>query len=232
MPGGCRDRLQPHRVPGAAVFDGPAEALRPLLEVFPARIQDPTAAAAVEATAGLAPRLIADFCAGRGTKTVQLAARHPEARIIATDVDDARRSSLARRCADLANVEVIEPKALRDHTGLVDLLVVDAPCSNTGVLARRPEARERATNATIQTLRDLQRQVIADALPLLKECGVLLYSTCSVESEENEVQSTWLRKWHPFTLVQEQATMPRGLPGEEPIDYQDGGYFALLRRSK
>jgi 16S rRNA (cytosine967-C5)-methyltransferase len=224
------NELQPHTIPGFHVFTGARDELEAVLARHPgARVQDPASAAAVDATAGLEPRLIVDACAGKGTKTRQLAARHPSAQIIATDVDRSRLDVLRRTFAGDDRVRVVEPDGLLDAHGRVDLLVLDVPCSNTGVLARRVEAKYRYGPQWLGKLVQLQRQIIADHVALLDpERGRLLYVTCSIEPDENGRQVEWIAHWHRMTVVSAEPRLPRGAPGEEPASYQDGGYHALL----
>ena len=90
--------------------------------------------------------------------------------------------------------------ALKDLRDQVDLLVMDVPCSNTAVLARRCEARYRFNLKSLSQLVDQQKQIIADALPYLKASGRILYSTCSLDPAENEEQAQWIIKWHNFSI--------------------------------
>jgi len=230
-PTGCR----PHEVPGTFVFEGERTALDDLLASDPRlRVQDPASAAAVGLAAGLEPSLVVDACAGKGTKTAQLAEQHPGAEIIATDVDDARRATLAERFEGHERVRVLEPGALADAvTGSgrrVDLLVLDVPCSNTGVLARRVEARYRYGPAAIQSLVALQRQIVADTVGGLDESGHLLYATCSIDAEENEEQARWLERWHGLATIARSTERPRGGPGDDAAGYRDGGFAVLTTR--
>jgi 16S rRNA (cytosine967-C5)-methyltransferase len=174
--------------------------------------------------------VIIDVCAGRGTKTRQLAAIHPHARIIATDTDQARFNTLSEQFRGHPRVQVVEHGRLREFQEQADLIVLDVPCSNTGVLARRVEAKYRFGPASTSSLVDLQRQIIADSIPLLARAGRILYATCSIEAAENSAQADWTCKWHRMRIEAQQLTMPRGLPGEPATAYQDGGYFALLAR--
>ena len=104
------------------------------------------------------------------------------------------------------------------------------PGSNSGVLARRVEAKYRFTGETLENLVGLQRQIIADSLPLVSENGRILYTTCSVEEDENQRQVEWLTRWHPLKVVSSALRMPSGVPGD-PVDrYTDGGFHALLER--
>lgn len=223
--------LSSHEERGFAVFRGSRGELVRLLAAHPvARVQDPASAAPVAATTSLQPRLIVDACAGQGTKTRQLAAVHPTARIIASDIHDARRSTLRETFAGSGNVEVIEPRQLAGFAGQADLLVLDVPCSNTGVLARRVEAKYRASAAAIGELVGLQRQIVADSIALLAPNGTLLYATCSIDAAENQQQSDWISRQHDLTIIETRLILPKGLPGEDPSQYHDGGYFVLLRR--
>jgi 16S rRNA (cytosine967-C5)-methyltransferase len=116
--------------------------------------------------------------------------------------------------------------------GQADLLLLDVPCSNTGVLARRVEAKYRFSKANQQKLIDVQRQIIADAIALVSDRGVVVYSTCSIDPAENEQQARWVTKWHPFRIEQRQSRLPAGGPGDSPTRYADGGYFAILKRKE
>ena len=96
------------------------------------------------------------------------------------------------------------------------------------LLARRPEARYRFTGASLGKLVDLQRRIAEQAVPLLRPNGHLLYSTCSIEQQENQDQVSWFSSRFGFETVDTQAT----IPGGTELDYHDGGFFALMRRPK
>ena len=195
-------------------------------------MQDPALAAPVERTRGMRASVIVDACAGKGTKTRQLAQVHPEARIVAAEVDPGRRSALARVTANNDRVTVVDAAGATVPAGSVDLLVLDVPCSNTGVLARRVEAKYRHRGSTLASLVDLQRRIVAGTVPLLADGGHLLYATCSVEPAENEDQAAWIAREHDLTVVTTEAVLPHGGPGEPPDLYHDGGFFALLTRHR
>lgn len=222
--------LVPHEEPGFFVFDAPRETLETLLRDHPgARVQDPVSARPVASTAGLAPRRILDACAGRGTKTRQLRGLHPGAEIVAAEIDQDRLGVLRRVVRGMKGVSAVAWGELGRVNEPFDLVVLDVPCSNTGVLPRRVEAKYRAGDATIGRLVDVQRQIIADALRLLAPGGHLLYATCSLEPAENEQQVQWMTRWHPLDLVDQARHEPRGRPGSPPTAYTDGGAHALLR---
>ncbi len=226
---GRDDALLPHEAPGFGVLAGDAS-LEEVLERHPdAIVQDATTARAVPVADGLDPKVILDLCAGHGTKSLQLARRHPDSRVIVSDTDDRRMEDLDRLAERIGNIEVMEPSDARGLRGEVDLLVLDVPCSNTGVLPRRREARIRFNEGRLQDLVDLQRQITADAIATLNTNAHILYITCSLEAQENEAMHRWLTKWHGHELVHETSVLPTGLPGDPPSAYRDGGYVALLR---
>jgi 16S rRNA (cytosine967-C5)-methyltransferase len=225
------DLFEPHTEPGAAMYTGDIASLHNVLEKHPMlRVQDAGTARSAELSRRLEhpPRCIIDYCAGQGTKTKQLAALHAHAEILAMDVSPVRQATLQRDFADLDRITVLDPAQRLEAAGRADLLVLDVPCSNTGVLARRPEAKYRFSKKSQQQLIDLQRQIVADALPLLAPDGHVLYITCSICPEENAEQARWIAQWHRGTIVDERRHLPAGQPGDEPAGYLDGGYAALI----
>ncbi len=221
----------PHQQDGFFVFTGSHDELLQMLQEKPEwRVQDPTASAAVYATSQIQPSLIIDVCAGKGTKTKQLAKLFPQARVIASDIDPKRFAVLQAACATLEQVTVVEFDDIPTFTEQAELIVLDVPCSNTGVLARRPEAKYRVNADHLADLVHLQQQIITNALPLLTGQGYVLYSTCSIDSAENEQQSHWIQEQFGFHLLNEVMTLPAGQPGDSSTLYRDGGYYALLQR--
>ncbi|MCH2134477.1 MAG: hypothetical protein MK116_12085 [Phycisphaerales bacterium] len=224
------DVTDPHDLPGFRVLK-PGQSLAEVLEANPGVVvQDPASAEPIRATLGLEPTCILDLCAGRGTKTRLLSRQHPGSRIITTDFDRALHDDLRTSTANCGNVEFRPFGQFDDLREQVDLLVLDVPCSNTGVLARRPEARYRFTDEALASLVSRQRQILADALPLLRTDGRILYSTCSLDPAENTEQAQWLMHWHRFNIETEHLMSPAGLPGDAPSTYHDGSYHVLLGR--
>lgn len=225
---GSKSPYEPHAQPRFVVWQGAHGGLIEFLAQNPARrVQDPTSALPVHAGSTLSPRLVLDYCAGRGTKTRQLAAQYPNARIIATDADPGRYSELNRVFHGYPTVTVCEPsRVARLFAGdRCDLLVLDVPCSNTGVLARRPEARYRFNAKTLASLAGLQRRIVQQSLPLVCPGGHVLYSTCSLQEQENQAQVRWLCGERGLAVCQEALTLPAG----RGCSYHDGGYYALLK---
>ncbi len=223
---------EPHEEPGFAVLSGERGSLVPLLAKHPAlRVQDPASAAAVSATASLVPGLIVELCAGKGTQTHQLAEVHPQAHIIASDANPRKLAALRETFTGHDRVRVVGPDRLIDHARQADLVVVDAPCSNTGVLARRVEARYRCTPDALASLVDLQRRILIEALRLRGPGGRILYCTCSIEPQENQQQIQWLKRWHRARVEQQARLLPSGQPGDAASGYRDGGYYAIVEPS-
>lgn len=136
---------------------------------------------------------ILDYCAGAGGKTLALAAcMENKGQVFAYDADRNRLSAIYERIkrAGLRNVQVREPgeNVLADLTDRMDRVVVDAPCSGSGVWRRRPDAKWRLTPEALEKRLDEQRSVLQEASAFVKPGGYLCYITCSVFPEENEGQ--------------------------------------------
>ncbi|MEO8100437.1 MAG: transcription antitermination factor NusB [Acidobacteriota bacterium] len=139
--------------------------------------------------------LVLDLCAAPGNKTAQLVAAG--ARVVACDL-------YAKRLASVdANAErvVLDAAASLPFRAVFDRVLLDAPCSGTGTLARNPEIKWRLQEADLGPFADRQKRMLQNALAVLKPRGRLVYSTCSLEREENEevvaglgVTSTHLRQ--------------------------------------
>lgn len=226
---GAKDPITPHALAGFGVWNGTTRELVVFLKAHPGRrVQDPASTHAVAATRGFNPKLILDLCAGRGTKARQLAAQHPAARVLATDIDPARFQTLRESTRGLANVAVVPAgtfEAEARRMGGADLALLDVPCSNTAVLARRPEARYRYSPESLESLRRVQRRILEQSRPMLKAGAHVLFSTCSLERGENQEQAKWFVERTGAVLVGESLTLPTG----HGTSYQDGSYHALLR---
>lgn len=136
--------------------------------------------------AGRGQRLL-DCCAAPGGKTAILAERNPQAEIVATDLHEHRVREMRERLKRRANVKVTQADASDlDLPGDFDRVLADVPCSGTGTLARNPEIKWRLTTDDLADLHRRQVAILRGALGKLRSGGRLLYSTCSLEPEENE----------------------------------------------
>lgn len=200
-------------------------------------VQDSAAHAAAAAVAAQPGERILDVCAAPGGKSVALAlAMNDRGTIVACDCDPRRLgrvtanavrlglSCIRTRVAGGAGVE------LDEVTGLFDGVLVDVPCSNTGVIARRPEARLGLTARKLESLAKAQDGLLRGAAEHVRPGGRLVYSTCSVEPEENERRvAGFLSERAGWRLDCEQTTLPQW--GPRLADWRDGGYVARLVRA-
>ena len=147
-------------------------------------------------------QVILDCCAAPGSKTALLAKENPRAQVIATDLHP-HRARLLRELTKTTNIHVLAADArnLPFRPGF-DRILADVPCSGTGTLARNPEIKWRLTPSDLLDLQARQIAILKSTLALLAPGGRLLYSTCSLEREENEdVVSAVLTGASEFQLV-------------------------------
>lgn len=190
------------------------------------------------ATSAAAPLLaphpgerVLDVCSAPGSKACQLAElARGEAEIVALDLSPRRLRLVAENVARLG-ARTVWPVAgdgancERLFRAECDAALVDVPCSNTGVLSRRVESRWRVTEAKIAELALLQLQLAASAATVVRPGGRLVYSTCSLEEEENEGVVNALCAAKPeWSLAESRLFLP-------PQTGDDGGYVALLHRA-
>ena len=213
-------------VPGGADVRG--------LEVFAAGLVQPqdAAATAVVASADVEPGMrVLDMCAAPGTKTTHLAERmNDRGAIIAADVSAEKLARVEDNCRRMGTTivrTVLAERLAQAAEQPFDLVLVDAPCSNTGVLARRPEARWRFSLRKLRTLARDQRRLLMLAAGLTRPGGSVVYATCSLEAEENgQVVRDVLSRQKRLGLMEERTALPAG--ADEPARWQDGGYWAAL----
>ena len=172
-------------------------------------VQDPGTALAVELVDAKPGDEILDACAAPGGKTIQLAWRG--AKVTACEVNPKRRRKLEENLKRVG-VEVEVADAL-DSCRLQSIafgkVLVDAPCSNTGVLRRRPDARWNWSVEKLEALVKLQAEILDQVEPLVAPGGTLVYSTCSNEPEENFEQVNAFLSRHPdFTLDVTRESVP------------------------
>jgi 16S rRNA (cytosine967-C5)-methyltransferase len=130
---------------------------------------------------------ILDCCAAPGGKTAILAERNPTARITACDISPRRLKAMQAMLGRQAGIRFRALDATElPFQGEFDLVLCDAPCSGTGTLARNPEIRHRITLDDLARQHDRQVRLLCSAMGSLRPGGRLIYSTCSLEAEENE----------------------------------------------
>ena len=199
-------------------------------------IQDIAASRAVRILKPQPDWTILDLCAAPGVKTTQLAeATGDSATIIATDIDAERlkkvkenTTRLGINSVNIVSYEEILNSKFQIPNSQFDCVLLDVPCSNTGVLARRIEVRYRIKPKAIKELTKTQSKLLAIAAPMVKPHGKICYSTCSIQKDENSnLVRDFLQKNHNFELKSEKLT----LPSAAMFDH-DGGYTAILTATK
>ncbi len=188
-------------------------------------IQDPSTLLAPTLLDPQPGETVLDMCAAPGGKTTFLAQlMHNEGKIIATDISPDRLKLIRDNCARLG-VNIVEPvlsATFNLQPSTFNLVLIDAPCSNTGVMRRRVDLRWRITAEEILRLQKTQLDLLNQAATKLKPGGTLLYSTCSLEPEENsEVVKQFLAAQPSFKLETERQLLPF-------TDNVDGAYVAKL----
>lgn len=207
-------------------------------------------AAVADPRAGM---LVLDCCAAPGGKSMSMAERmQNKGKVIANDVH-AHKEALVRQQAERLGLSCVEtmtgdamdlPNRLRSQS--FDVVLLDAPCSGLGVIRRKPEIKWTKTPEDIESLAVLQSQLLRRVQALVKPGGVLVYSTCTIASEENEQTiQHFLNEYPEFSLDAawpEEALAPfreRGIVAEaftgmlQILPYMfgsDGFFIARLRR--
>lgn len=167
-------------------------------------VQDPGTRLAVELLDPKIGERVLDACAAPGGKTVQIAWRGAD--VTACEVNPKRRRRLEQNLArlKLAVAVVAEPPS-----GTFRKVLVDAPCSNTGVLRRRPDARWNWSEEKLAALVALQSEILDVCASRVEPGGVIVYSTCSNEPEENMSQVEAFLERHPdFSLAESRESVP------------------------
>jgi len=144
-----------------------------------------------------------DACAAPGGKTAMLAEENPKAFFIASDCSEERSEKIfdLQNRLKLKNVNIIIANAENPpFSQKFDCVIVDAPCSNMGVVSRRPEALQTFSEEKISELSKKQLAILQSASASVKENGILIYSVCSQEKEEStEVIEKFIKNNHNFT---------------------------------
>jgi 16S rRNA (cytosine967-C5)-methyltransferase len=212
------------------------------------QVQDEAAQLVSLILASKAGERVLDLCAAPGGKTTHLAeVMQNQGEIIAVDVSPAKLQLVQENCRRLG-ISIVKPLAL-DATrplpfpaGSFDGCLVDAPCTGLGTLRRHPEGKWRIKEADIQRLQKMQAQILRQAASLIKQGGVLVYSTCTLTQEENDsVIEAFLSEHPEFHLENAAALLPkacealvdaRGRLRTLPHRHNMDGFFAVRLRRK
>lgn len=175
---------------------------------------------------------VLDSCAAPGGKATHLAERmHGTGEVIALDIHD-HKVKLINEQAKRLKLENVTARALdsrrvRDYfaESSFDKILVDAPCSGFGVIRRKPEIKYAKTEADLPALSSLQLDILTAAAPLIKAGGTLVYSTCTIDREENDAVVDAFLQQHPEFVLDD--TLQERMP-ETVRPYVKGGKLLLL----
>lgn len=221
-------------VPCLRVQGGTDPAL--LLKGFPGIIQDPGAALVTVFADPPPGARVFDLCAAPGGKALALAGGGTY--VLAADRSLSRMRVLIRNQERVGGaVYGVVADAKRPPLLKAEFVLLDVPCSGTGTLRRHPDARWRLTERTIESLVEVQREILEAAGPLIPPGGHLVYSTCTLEEEENELQVRRFLARNPRFKLQETTAVPPSFLDEEGLlqvlphrDAFDGAFAARLVR--
>ena len=193
-------------------------------------VQDISASMAVKKLAPQKGQTIVDLCAAPGGKTTQIAELMGDfGRVIATDINGGRLKKVAENCSRLkiksvAITDYDNIESVFSETNSIDAVIVDVPCSNTGVLAKRCEVRDRLKQKQLENLCKIQLKLLKKAAKLTKAGGKICYSTCSIlKQENNQLIKQFLEAESNFVVEQEGLVLPST---QEPDC--DGSYSAII----
>ncbi|SMO67565.1 16S rRNA (cytosine(967)-C(5))-methyltransferase RsmB [Gracilimonas mengyeensis] len=202
--------------------------------------------------AGFAPTIldpqpgekVFDLCAAPGTKSIMMAdLMQAEGEITSVDISPERLQKLAESALNYQaeNIKIRGGDVREVSIGLADAVLLDAPCTGTGVLSKRADLRWQRDEEGLQNAVELQEELLEEAANMVKRGGRLVYSTCSLEPEENMEQITkFLDKYDNFELEILEDYLPEEVLAEDKLSYQtyphthgcDGHFGVLLKRVK
>ena len=223
--------------------------LKALLNREDIYVQDESAMLVAPLLAPEEMHLIVDLCAAPGGKTTHLAhLMGNSGKIIAADISEKRLAVLEKNCRRVGalNVETQTLDATQAELGFIanaDAVLIDAPCSGFGTLRRHADIRWNRTAEHLRTLREVQLNLLRNTATHLKNGGVLVYSTCSIEPQENEdiihrflVEFPMYTAEHARTFLPHlppNALTPEGFVQTFPHEHGvDGTFAARLRKTQ
>lgn len=210
-------------------------------------VQDVSSMLVVEAAGIQQGDTVIDVCAAPGGKAMHAAEKLAgTGQVIACDVSSYKTDKIRENTQRLrmTNVSVREQDArVRDKTliGQADVLIADVPCSGLGVIGKKQDIKYRVTKESLEDIVRLQKEIIANVVHYLKQDGVMMYSTCTMNPAENDKMAAWICREYDMEPESMADMMPKELkeaakrgmiqllPG---VHETDGFFIARLRRKR
>lgn len=191
-------------------------------------VQDVSSALSVEAAQIKDTDVVMDICAAPGGKTMLAAELGKE--VLSRDVSEYKVAKIAENCERMQIVNKVTTQvwdatvADEEKYESADVVLMDVPCSGLGVMGKKRDIKYHVTPESMESLLELQKQIVESSWQYVKKGGTLLYSTCTIHEKENQDRVRWICENLPFTLEEEKQILPGVLEA-------DGFYYARLRRS-
>ncbi len=209
-------------------------------------VQDPSSMLVSEVAGIKKGDIVADVCSAPGGKTMHAAAKGA-AKVYSRDLTEYKTSLIKENIERMRLEDIVECKVadatvhddfLEDRC---DVLYLDVPCSGLGIIGRKGDIKYSVTKDMLKSLTSLQKEIVQKSWNYVKKGGIMMYSTCTLNSRENEEIVEWICKELPFERVDITKNLPVKLQGEEsakegylkliPGMYNTDGFFmAKLRR--
>ena len=200
----------------------------------------------VAETAGIEKGMnVLDVCAAPGGKTTHAACKlQGTGQVLGRDISDYKTAYIQenadRQCLNNILVETWDATEYDESKEQwADIVFCDAPCSGLGVMGKKRDIKYRLTKESLTEVVNLQREILSTVWKYVKQDGILMYSTCTINKEENENQVKWFTQHFPFEVVSMQDYLPQDLKTEETkyglqllpgIHKTDGFFIAKLKR--
>ena len=192
-------------------------------------VQDISSMLMVEAAGIEVGNICMDICAAPGGKSMLAAAKG--AVVLARDVSESKIDLICRNCERMGltgriSVEVWDATVFDpERKEYADVLIMDVPCSGLGVMGKKRDIKYNVTPESIESLVQLQKNIIDTGWQYVKKGGILMYSTCTIDKKENQDMVRYICEKYPFTIEEEKQILPGLMEA-------DGFYYAKLRRNK
>lgn len=173
---------------------------------------------------------VIDVCAAPGGKSINAAISvGADGKVYSRDVSDYKAGLIEENVSRLGldNIEVQVKDALVMDESMkekADVVIADLPCSGLGVMGRKPDIRYNITEDKLISLKELQQSILSVVQAYVKQGGIMMYSTCTINSEENEANADWLCEKYGFKKIEYRQILPEKNGGT------DGFFVAKLRR--